>query len=518
MSRSTNTNCPRAEDQLRSPAEATAARELTLDPPDDAAWDEFAEEAHRILDDTLRQLRTLRSGKTWQPLPAATQKAIDEAPLPAGERSLGVVYAEVTSRILPYTSANRHPRAWGWVRGQSTPVAMLADLVASAANAHVGSGFSAPVHVEATVIRWLAEALEMRAPGAPNGPSGLLTSGATMANLLGLAVARHARALFNVREEGLSGQPRMLLYASSETHVWARKAVELLGLGRRSLRLVPADERGRLALPLLRAEIAADRAQGLLPFAVLANAGTVNTGAIDDLGTIRSLCTAEQLWMHVDGAFGALLKLSPVHRDLIAGLEAADSVAFDLHKWMSLPFETGCLLVRDPELHRAAFASETAYLQPTARGMLAGNLSFSNLGIESSRSFKALRVWMQLSVHGFRKHGALIEQNMAQAAYLEELIRKSPELELLAPRTTNIVCFRYRFAGGERDALNRELVLRLQESGHFVVSGTTLASGAYTLRVAITNHRSRREDFAALAAAVVEAGRKLSQARESEGK
>ena len=492
--------------------------ELTLDPPDAAAWDEFAEEAHRILDDTLRQLRTLGAGKAWQPMPAATRQALDEAALPLGERSLGAVYAEVASRILPYTSANRHPRAWGWVRGQGTPVAMLADMVASAANAHVGGGYAAPVHVEATVIRWLAEALDMRQPGAPDGPSGLLCSGATMANVLGLAVARHARAPFNVREEGLSGQPRMVLYASSETHVWARKAVELLGLGRRSLRLLPADESGRLILPLLRAELARDRVRGHLPFAVIANAGTVNTGAVDDLQAIRSFCREEQLWMHVDGAFGALLKLSPAHRDLVAGLELADSVALDLHKWMSLPFETGCLLVRDPALHRAAFASEAAYLQPTARGMLAGELGFSDLGIESSRSFKALRVWMQLSVHGFRKHGALIEQNLAQAGYLQELIEESPELALLAPRATNIVCFRYRPLGGgpqpaELNALNRELMLRLQESGRFVVSGTTLAGDVYALRVAITNHRSRREDFAALAGAVVRTGREIAVSR-----
>ncbi len=488
--------------------------ELTLDPATDREWDELTEQAHRILDDTLHGLRTLRAKPAWQPVPAHVQAALDEAPIPRGERSLPAVYAEVASRILPYTSANRHPRAWGWVRGQGTPVAMLADLIASAANAHVGGGFTAPVHVEGTIIRWLAEALDMRAPGAGEGPSGLLTSGASVANLLGLAVARHAKAPFDVREQGLSGQGRMLVYASSETHVWARKAVELMGLGRRSLRLVFADAQGRVDLTALARQIAADRAAGELPFAVIANAGTVNTGAIDDLRGLRALCNEQALWMHVDGAFGALLKLAPAYRDLVVGLELADSLAFDLHKWMSLPFETGCLLVRDGAAHKAAFAAPAAYMERTARGMLAGE-SFSDLGYESSRGFKALRVWMQLSVHGFEKHGALIEQNMRQAARLERWIAEHGELELLAPRAANIVCFRYRplrsgAATEMLNALNRSIVTAVQEGGEFIVSGTTLASGSFAIRAAITNHRSRMDDFGELVKAIVAIGRALT--------
>ncbi len=491
------------------------AVERSLDPEDELAWEEFAEEARRILDDTLRQMRTLRKQQAWQPMPATTQAAIDEAPLPVGERSLGAVYAEIASRVLPFTSANRHPRAWGWVRGQGTPVAMVADMIASATNAHVGGGSSAPVHVEATVIRWLAEALGMREPGSPKGPTGLLTSGATMANMLGLAVARAAKAPFDVREEGLSSRPRMIVYASRETHGWAQKAMELLGHGRQSLHLIPVDNVGRLDLTLLEAEILCDRAAGHLPYAVIANAGTVNTGAIDDLPRLRALCDEEELWLHVDGAIGALLKIAPSYRELVAGLESADSVAFDLHKWMYLPFETGCLLVRDAAHHLATFASEAAYMEWADRGMLAGGISFSNLGIESSRGFKALRVWMQLSVYGLARHASLIEQNMAQSAFLEFLIRESTELRLLAPRTTNIVCFCYEPAGTaltqeQGNSLTRELLVRLQESGAFVVSGTTLNGGVFALRVSITNHRSRRCDFQALVDAVVKHGRAIS--------
>lgn len=520
--KSTGVKSTGAEPTGAEPFSGTA--ELTLDPATDREWDELTEQAHRILDDTLRGLRTLRTQPAWQPMPAHVQAALDEAPAPRGERSLPAVYAEVASRILPYTSANRHPRAWGWVRGQGTPVAMLADMIASAANAHVGGGFSAPVHVEATVLRWLAEALDMRlpgmrvpgmrVPGASPGPGGLLTGGASMANLLGLAVARHAKAPFDVREQGLSGQGRMLVYTSTETHVWAQKAVELMGLGRRSLRLVPADANGRVSLPQLRQRVLEDREANELPFAVIANAGTVNTGAIDDLPGLRALCDEQALWMHVDGAFGALLKLAPAYRDLVAGLELADSVALDLHKWMSLPFETGCLLVRDAAAHKAAFAAPAAYMERGHAGMLAGELSFSDLGYESSRGFKALRVWMQLSVHGFEKHGALIEQNMRQAAQLEHWIGEHGELELQAPRAANIVCFRYRPVGSRSvtetlNALNRRIVTAVQESSKFVVSGTTLASGNFAVRVAVTNHRSRMEDFRELVEAIVQTGRAL---------
>jgi aromatic-L-amino-acid decarboxylase len=496
-------------------------KELTLDPATPAEWDQLRAEAHSILDETLDNLQGLRTQAAWQPMPAAVEQALDEAGAPQGERSLAAVYAEVAGRILPYTSANRHPRAWGWVRGQGTPVAMLADMIASAADAHVGSGHTAPLHVERTVIRWLAEALDMQKPmpadDAGQAPSGLLTSGATMANLLGLAVARHAKAPFDVRTEGLANSPMLRMYCSSETHIWATKAVELLGLGSRSLCALPADAQGRLPLAALRGQVAQDRAEGLHPLAVIANAGTVNTGAFDDFEGIRALCDELGLWMHVDGAFGALLKLTTNYRPLVAGMEKADSVAFDLHKWMYLPFETGCLLVRDAETHRRAFETAPAYMERGAKGMLAGNMSFSDLGIESSRGFKALRVWMQLSVHGFAKHGALIEQNMEQAAFLETCIREqTPELEMMALRPANIVCFRYR-PNVERAAdleqlnvLNRAITHALQESGRFVVSGTTLSDGAYALRVAITNHRSRQEDFSDLVSAVLFTGRRLA--------
>jgi glutamate/tyrosine decarboxylase-like PLP-dependent enzyme len=362
--------------------------------------------------------------------------------------------------------------------------------------------------VEATCLRWLAELM-----GMPPETSGILTSGGTMANLLGLAIGRHAKAGFDIRQQGLqSGQPRLLVYGSSETHSWAEKAVELMGLGRDNYRLIPVNPAFEIDLDQLEAQIEQDRTAGHRPAVVIANCGTVNTGAIDDLPRLAEICRRHNLWFHVDGAFGALLRLSKRHADLVRGIEQADSLAFDMHKWIYLPFEIGCVLVRDPDLHTAAFATQASYLEEMPNGIMAGGLPFADRGIELTRSFRALKLWMSLETHGVHTYGGLIARNVQQASHLEALIQKSPRLELLAPRPTNIVCFRYRrpeLNEEETNTLNRRLLIELQESGRYIVSSTTL-TGVYALRVAITNHRSRTDDFTALAEDCVRLGDRLS--------
>ena len=484
-------------------AEAVRAQH-TLDPEN---WDELRTLGHRMLDDMFEHLETLRGQPAWQPVPAEVRQALDE-PLPRGSQPVESVYQEFVTNIVPYTSGNRHPRAWGWVRGNGTPLAMLAEMLAAGINSHCGGGNQSPTLVEEQVLEWLREIM-----GMPQGTSGLLTSGGTMANLIGLAVARHAKAGFDIRKDGLQGVPaRLTVYCSAETHMWAQKSMELLGLGSRSLRRIAVDAESRIDIAGLRKQIAQDKAEGLHPIAVIGNAGTVNTGSVDDLIALRQLCDEEALWLHVDGAFGALLKLSPKYRHLVRGAELADSLAFDLHKWMYLPFEVGCLLVRDAEMHRAAFATPASYLEGAERGMLAGGMTFSDRGIELTRGFKALKVWMSLKAHGVDAYTALIEQNMEQAAHLADRVDKHAELESLSLRQMNIVCFRYRptapMSDEELNGLNREIVLRLQESGEFVVSGTVL-DGKYAIRVANTNHRSRLEDFDALADAVIARGQRL---------
>lgn len=493
-----------AEEAVGGAVKAARRAEQTLDPED---WEAFRALAHRMVDDMVDQTRGLRDQPAWEQPPTEVKRAIKGEPLPLEGQSAEQVYEDFLRMVQPYTSGNRHPRAWGWVRGNGTPLAAMAEMLAASMNAHLGGGEQSPTFVEERCLEWLAEVM-----GMPAGTTGILVSGGTMANLLGLAVARDARAGFDVREAGLAGDDRLAVYASSETHMWARKSMDVLGMGARQLRMIPVDEGFRIDLAALREQIDRDRAEGLRPIAVIGNAGTVNSGAVDDLPALAAMCREENLWFHVDGAFGALLKLSDRYAPLVRGAELADSLAFDLHKWMYLPFEIGCLLVADAAAHRAAFASTASYLEGNTRGMLATGLIFSDRGIELTRGFKALKLWMTLKTFGVRAVAAQIEQNMEQAQFLERRVQEEPELELMAPRRMNIVCFRYR-GKGPRDeersnGLNRELVIRLQESGEFVVSGTVLR-GSYVLRIANTNHRSRMQDFEDLVQAVLRIGREL---------
>jgi glutamate/tyrosine decarboxylase-like PLP-dependent enzyme len=477
--------------------------EETLDPRD---WGAFRALAHRMLDDMLDHLSTLREQPVWQSPPEATRALLRSA-LPLEGQGEESVYREFVEHVLPYTNGNRHPRFWGWVQGNGTPLGMLADMLASGMNPHMAGFDQAPRMVEEQVLAWLAEML-----GFPSGTSGVLVEGGSMANVLALAVARHARAGFDVRAEGLQGgHAPLVAYGSSETHSWARKAVELLGLGDAALHRVPIDAGDRMDTRELVRAIAADRAAGRRPFCVIASAGTVNTGATDDLVEIGRVCRDEGLWLHVDGAFGALAYVSERLRPLVHGLEQADSLAFDLHKWGYLPFGVACLLVRDAEAHRAAFALTASYLTPGARGVIAGGLPFADRGLDLTRGFRALKVWFALKAHGVATLARLVEQNVEQARHLARLVEGHADLQLLAPVALNIVCFRYVAPGLDDavlDALNEELLLRVQESG-LAVPSSTVVRGRYALRVAVTNHRSRRADFDLLVAAVRRHGAEL---------
>lgn len=478
--------------------------EESLDPTD---WEETRALSHRMLDDMLDYLRTLRERPVWQPLPDAVREALSR-PLPLEPEGATQAYEEFARWILPHPMGNIHPRFWAWVIGSGTVSGMLAEMLAAGLNPNLGGAEHAANHVEAQVLAWCKAML-----GYPAQAGGILVSGASMANLVGLAVARGERAGFDLRRLGLQQQPRSLtLYASVEAHSSIRKAVELLGLGGDSLRRIPVDEEFRIDPAALERAIAKDRAAGHQPVCVIGTAGTTNTGAIDDLSRLAAISAREGLWFHVDGAFGALAALSPDLRPLLEGMEGADSLAFDMHKWMYLPYEVGCVLVRDAEAQRRTFAVEADYLTRHRRGLAAGTTWYSDYGPELSRGFRALKVWFAIKEHGIRKLGRLIRQNVEQARHLARLVDASPELERLAPVPLNVVCFRFRQPGQDArtvDDINREILLRLQESGAAAPSSTTL-NNRYALRVAITNHRTRREDLEFLVEQTLRLGRELS--------
>jgi aromatic-L-amino-acid decarboxylase len=489
-----------------------APLEETLDPQD---WDAMRALGHRMVDDMLDWLESARERKVWQPVPAEV-KAYFQQPAPTAPTPPAEVYADFLERILPYPMGNIHPRFWSWVMGNGTALGMLAEMLAAGMNPNLGGGEHVGIYVERQVIDWTKELL-----GFPADASGLLVSGASMANLVGLAVARNTRAYFDLRKVGLQGcTGRMMVYTSSEAHSSIQKAVELLGLGSDSLRLIPVDGAYRIDVPALERALVEDRAAGLQPMCLIGHAGTVNSGAIDPLEALADIAAREGMWYHVDGAIGAPAALAPDLRPKLAGMSRADSLALDFHKWLYVQFEAGCVIVRDEPSHRQAFSLTPEYLEHHGeRGLAAGSRWPSEYGVQLTRSFRALKIWMSLREHGAEKYGRLISQNAAQARHLAELVEESPELELVAPVDLNIVCFRYH--PGARDggdtgwdderlnALNQEILLRLHESGIAAPSYTTL-DGRYALRAAITNHRSRREDFDLLAGEVVRLGREVA--------
>jgi glutamate/tyrosine decarboxylase-like PLP-dependent enzyme len=471
----------------------------TLDPAD---WAAFRTQAHVMLDDMLGYIETIRERPVWQPIPEEARARFHSAAPRKGEE-LAEVHAEFMRYVMPYAPGNVHPGFMGWVHGGGTPVGMVAEMLAAGLNANLGGRDQIPIEVEREVSEWMREIF-----GFPRGASGLFVTGTSMANLMAVVIARDAALGLEVRGNGVAADTKRLrAYASTAVHGCVAKAMDIAGLGSDALRLIPTDSRYRIDLTALATAIEQDRAAGYTPFFVVGTAGTVETGAIDDLAGIATLCAREKLWFHVDGAFGALAKLAPDLAARLDGMERADSLAFDFHKWGQAPYDAGFLLVRDAEAHKQAFASPAAYLARAERGLAAGSFWPCDFGPDLSRGFRALKVWFTLKVLGTGRLGAAISRTCALARYLEERINATPELEVMAPVELNIVCFRYR--SEDSDRVNAEIAIRLQESG-VVAPSTTRIGGRIAIRAAIVNHRTGRTEMDALVEGTLIHGRALT--------
>ncbi len=467
----------------------------TLDPSD---WDSFRLQGHRMLDDMIDYLEHQREQPVWQTMPEEVRHSFRQ-PLDDGQHDLAAAHELFIKTVLPYALGNVHPGFMGWVHGGGTPVGMLAEMLAAGLNANLGGRDQAPIEVERQVVQWVRELFNF-----PKTASGLFVTGTSMANLIGVLIARTARLGVDVRQQGVAADNSQLAaYASASAHISLAQAMDMAGLGSDALRKIPIDQQHRMDMAELELAIAEDKKSGRLPFFIAGTAGSVDIGAIDNLQAIAELCRRENIWFHVDGAYGALGMLAQDIAPRLQGIAHADSIAFDFHKWGQVPYDAGFILVRNGELHQDAFASPAAYLKRESRGMAAGSPWPCDFGPDLSRGFRALKTWFTIKVYGAEKLGRVISNTCALAQYLKQCIEAEPRLELLAPVALNIVCFRYRSLDANR--VNAELVIALQESGIAAPSTTTI-NGQLAIRAAIVNHRTTVGDIDALIEATLKFG------------
>lgn len=519
----------RADERPEARAETAAspdeARATTLDLPPG----ELEALARAFYGLTLDYLNSPSSLPVFPDTDAARLAEIFRRPLP--QEGCGLESLERDCReVISHSRQNGHPRMFGYVASPSAPPGALASLLAAALNANVTSWRSAPAatEVERTVVGWLAELVGFKGEGLNEACGGLLTSGGSMANLDALFVAHRAKSRAASREGLWNAGAPMTVYASDQVHLSIPKAADILGIGREQVRLVPSDEWFRMDVRALVERIDADTSAGLRPFCVVASAGTVSTGAVDPLKEVARVARERGLWFHVDGAYGALAASDASKRALFEGLTEADSVSLDPHKWLYAPLDCGCLLLREPERARAAFAgTEEGYIKVFERQPEEA-FAFWDYGVELSRPFRALKVWAILRYYGARRVAAAIAEDCALAGHLARLVRDAEDFELMSPVTLGICCFRYLPAGARReleeakseeerervnarlDELNARVMQRVQRGGAAYLSNAALR-GRFALRASITNFRTTRRDLRTTLDAVRRAAREVEQ-------
>jgi aromatic-L-amino-acid/L-tryptophan decarboxylase len=470
--------------------------------------DEIRRVGHLVIDLIADHLSGLKDEPVFQPVPPDLIRRFLTAPAPLDGVSAEDVLREFRETIEPYPFGNGHPRFWGWVNSPPAVMGIFADALAAAMNPSCAGGNHAAIYVERQVIGWFREML-----GFPASAMGLLVSGGSMATLTALAVARHVKSGVDVRAEGLRGSAApFAFYMTTEGHTCARKAIELLGFGSACIRTIPTGDDYRMQVDALAGAIADDLTRGIRPIAVIATAGTTNTGAIDDLSAVADVCARHDVWLHVDAAYGGPAILTDEYGPRLQPLARADSLALDPHKWMFVPVEAGFVVIRDAGAMRSAFSLVPPYIRSDGGpdGVF-GLPWFSEYGFQQTRGFRALKVWMTIKHAGRNGLRAAVESNIALARYLADRVREAPDLEITAPPGLSVVCFRHVTDTTEESVIaarNRTILERLQLGGEAFITSTELR-GRFTLRACIVNDRSGRDDVDRMIAAVRRLGREV---------
>jgi aromatic-L-amino-acid/L-tryptophan decarboxylase len=476
--------------------------------PSEWTWsaEDLRRVGYRTVEIIVEHLTRLREQPVFRPFPRDLAAAYLNADLPEEGLSADVILDRFEREIAPYPFGNGHPRFFGWVNSPPAVMGIFAEALAAAMNPSCAGGNHAAIYVEREVTGWFKRIL-----GFPPEAMGLLVSGGSMAALTALAVARHVKCPFDVRSTGLqSVASRLVVYRSGEAHGCHQKAVELLGIGSDNIRTVDHDSSLRLAPAALDAAIRTDVEAGLTPLAVIANAGSVNTGAIDPIDEIGEVCRRHNVWLHVDGAYGAPAVLSEQYKDRLSGLARADSIALDPHKWLYVPVEAGLVVVRNGEAMRAAFSLVPPYLRTDGAIEGVGGLPwFSEYGFQQTRGFRALKVWMAVQYHGLAGYRNAVQRDIDHARALAEALRRASDFQVFEPQSLSIVCFRYvpwadPVTPEALDSVNEQLLKRLQLAGRVFLSSTTI-QGRFWLRACFVNPLAGDDDVAAILDAVRDA-------------
>jgi glutamate/tyrosine decarboxylase-like PLP-dependent enzyme len=471
--------------------------------------DEIRRIGYRVVDLIANHLAALPDKSVFRPVPRDRIETFFSTPPPDDPSSPDDILRLFEEQVEPYPFGNGHPRFWGWVNSPPAVMGIFADALAAAMNPSCAGGNHAAIYVERQVTSWMRSML-----GFPAESMGLLVSGGSMATMTALAVSRHVKSGVDVRVDGLRNASAAAFYLSSEAHSCARKAIELLGFGSVAVRTIPVDEEYRMSVEALETAIEHDMAGQVRPIAVIATGGSTNTGAIDDLSAIASVCRRHDVWMHVDAAYGGPAILTGEYSAVLRSISQADSVALDPHKWLFVPVEAGLVLVRDAEAMRSTFSLVPPYIrQSGSAGEVYGLPWFSEYGFQQTRGFRALKVWMTMLQFGLSGFQQAIEENIGLARYLADCVSRSPDLALMAPCGLSVVCFRYVGARERSEdeiaAINRALLERLQLGGEAFLTSTELR-GRYVLRACFVNYRSRRDDVDRMLDAVRTIGRELT--------